>query len=95
MFLHQERLECLGIVVPKYSILSIRLRIGRGMWMLGIEEGEINGVFQLLSSLGFIAIADGLLWLVAQGMCAPTEWLLLNLIAFKSDQASSPIANEN
>ena len=63
--------------------------------MLGIEEGEINGVFQLLSSLGFIAIADGLLWLVAQGMCAPTEWLLLNLIAFKSDQASSPIANEN
>lgn len=93
MFLHQERLECLGIVVPKYSILSIRLRIGRGTWMLGIEEGEINGVFQLLSSLGFIAIADGLLWLVAQGMCAPTEWLLLNLIAFKSDQASSPIAN--
>ena len=93
MFLHQERLECLGIVVPKYSILSIRLRIGRGTWMLGIEEGEINGVFQLLSSLGFIAIADGLLWLVVQGMCAPTEWLLLNLIAFKSDQASSPIAN--
>ena len=58
MFLHQERLECLGIVVPKYSILSIRLRIGRGTWMLGIEEGEINGFFQLLSSIGFIAIAD-------------------------------------
>lgn len=93
MFLHQERLECLGIVVPKYSILSIRLRIGRGTWMLEIEEGEINGFFQLLSSLGFVAIADGLLWLVAQGMCAPTEWLLLNLVVFKSDQASSPIAN--
>lgn len=62
--------------------------------MLGIEEGEINGFFQLLSSLGFIAIADWLLWLVAQGMSAPTEWLLLNLIiVFKSDQASSPIAN--
>lgn len=93
MILHQERLECLGIVVPKYSILSIRLRIGRGTWMLGIEEGETNGFFQLLSSLGFVAIAEVLLWLVAQGMSAPTEWLLLNLIVFKSDQASSPIAN--
>ena len=42
-----ERLEYLGIVVPKYSDLNILFKMGLGTWMFGIDEGEMKCLLKL------------------------------------------------
>lgn len=88
--LSQERLEYLGMLEPKYSNLNILFNMGRGTWLWGMEQGEIKCLFQLKSLSWWRLVGDWLCCLVADGMCAPTKWLLLNLV-FTSGQATSPV----